>query len=280
MGKFTNSWNLLKQSWAILKQDKEIIWFPVLSLTLNALICVLILVPLLRLHPAGTQPNSSILILYAAAMFILYLLTSLVKAFFEAAIVSCAALRLNGHDPTFTDGLVKAKDRILKLVSWAFIDGSVRFFLVMLRGNQEKKKHYLLQYLGDLLEIAWSMVTFLVIPVLMFENLNVIDSIKKSAALFKKTWGEVAIATFSIGIIIFVLTLLLLIPEFIILALYHSFPVVVLLIAVTLVYIIILSSIVESLQAVYKAALYLYAASGKIVEGFDPELITGAFRKK
>ena len=41
-----------------------------------------------------------------------------------------------------------------------------------------------------LVGLAWTLVTFLVIPVFVIENLGVRESLSRSASLFKGTWGE------------------------------------------------------------------------------------------
>ena len=38
--------------------------------------------------------------------------------------------------------------------------------------------------------VAWSLVTFLVVPILVVEQLSVGAAVKRSAELFKHTWGE------------------------------------------------------------------------------------------
>ena len=209
----------------------------------------------------------------------LYVLIALIRAFFEAGIVSCAAIRLNGGDPKFSDGIVKAKDNFKKIVYWAFIDGSVKLVLALFHSNKEKKKNYLAKYIGNMLDVAWKAITFFVVPVLVFENLNVIDSIKKSASIFKKTWGESAIASFSSILLILLFSWIGLLPLLLI-TLNPPGVVVLGLVAFALIYNLVLIAVIECLMGVYKAALYLYAGSGKVAEGFDIELIKNGFGKK
>ena len=54
---------------------------------------------------------------------------------------------------------------------------------------------------GSLVGLAWSLVTFLVLPVLVIEQIGPIQAVKRSAELFKHTWGENMIANAGIGIV-------------------------------------------------------------------------------
>ena len=62
--------------------------------------------------------------------------------------------------------------------------------------------------------MAWAVVTFLVLPILVFENVGVGDAIKRSAAMLRRTWCENLIVNMGIGLISF----LLVIPAFVLLA--------------------------------------------------------------
>ncbi len=50
-----------------------------------------------------------------------------------------------------------------------------------------------------LVGLAWNLVTFLVVPILVLEDLGVGDALKRSKDLFKKTWGENVIGQFGLG---------------------------------------------------------------------------------
>ncbi|MEI8241604.1 MAG: DUF6159 family protein, partial [Actinomycetota bacterium] len=49
--------------------------------------------------------------------------------------------------------------------------------------------------------MAWNIITFLVIPVLVVEGVGPVSAIKRSAGLLKKTWGEQIIGTAGIGLV-------------------------------------------------------------------------------
>ena len=49
--------------------------------------------------------------------------------------------------------------------------------------------------------MAWNIITFLVVPVLVVEGVGPIGAIKRSAGLLKKTWGEQVIGSAGIGLV-------------------------------------------------------------------------------
>jgi len=112
---------------------------------------------------------------------------------------------------------------------------------------------------------------------MILEDQSVVQYMKKSGHLFKKTWGEnvtggVAMAAFfvilgAIGIIPLVISLV--VGSFVI-------PVV----SVVVVYWIILVIIYSGLQGIFVTALYNYANSGKLPSIYRPEVIEKAFRPR
>jgi Family of unknown function (DUF6159) len=54
---------------------------------------------------------------------------------------------------------------------------------------------------------AWSLVTFLAVPVITFEGLGPIATLKRSASLFRQRWGEQITGSVGIGLVFFLLSL-------------------------------------------------------------------------
>ncbi len=132
---------------------------------------------------------------------------------------------------------------------------------------------------GMIAGIAWSLVTFLVLPILVIEGIGVRDAIKRSASLFKGTWGEQVIANAGIGIIGFVA----LIPAILVGALgvaSGTLVVAVPLVAVAVVYGAIVLAITAALSGVFQTALYHYAANGMPPAAFAETELRGAFRPR
>jgi hypothetical protein len=108
---------------------------------------------------------------------------------------------------------------------------------------------------------------YFVIPVYIYENLPVSKAIKRSAHVFKDTWGETFIGYFGLGLILFPLALIGLIPIAV------GFDVDGLLVGfiIALLYWIIIACLGIAAQGVLKASLYRYATTGKISADIVPE---------
>src|SRR5262249_53677864 len=132
---------------------------------------------------------------------------------------------------------------------------------------------------AGLLGMAWTVVSFLVIPILVVENKGPLAALRESTELLKKTWGEQLVGNFSFGLLFFLLG----IPAYVLLALgiiRGSWPTASLCIGLAVAYLIVLALVQSALQAIFQAAVYLYARNGQVPEGFQAEFLSGAMVQK
>ena len=114
---------------------------------------------------------------------------------------------------------------------------------------------------------------------MVFENIPVFESIKRSGQLFKKTWGENVIGQFSMGLffgVLFAMGMLAFVFSF----LSGSATVVGLTFGAVVIFWVLLGIISSTLNGIFVAALYHYANTGKVPEAFSPELVTRTFMPK
>jgi hypothetical protein len=283
MFSFSLSLQLVKQSFAVLRKDKELLLFPIISAVVELLVIASFTLPLWYLFGLDAdkvvhESNEVVRYVYA---FLFYFASYFVIVFFNVGLVFCAHKRLTGGDPTFREGLAFAVGRLPKILSWVLLASTVG---VLMRIISEKAGLFgkIFAFLAD---TAWSLVTYLIVPLLVFENKGVMDSVNYSAELFKKTWGEQIKGGISMGLIFGSLMLLpvlifLLFMFFTIRS--ESFYVVTMLsfLGVILLYWILLSIVSSALQGIFTAALFIYAKTGTVPTAFDPALVKDAFRKK
>lgn len=283
--KMSNSWQLVRASWAVLKSDKELIWFPVLSGITMFIITLVFLIPIgviLGIVSAATGVSGNSTgsdILGFALMFLFYLVSYTIVIFFNTALIGAAMIRLDGGDPGVGDGFRIATGKFRDIVGYALISATVG---VILRFLEER-----LGWLGVLVSwiggMAWNLVTFLVIPVLVAQDVGPVEAIKTSSALFKKTWGEQVAGNFSIGAVFFLLYLLAIIVGFGLIALAISLEsglLIGLFIGLFVFTLIALGILSSALNGIYQAALYRFAETGIAPDEFDIEIIEGAFKPK
>src|SRR5262245_11034406 len=132
MEKFTRTWSMMSASWQILKQDKEIVLLPLFSGICCLLMMASFALPLFFTdiwHNVSSDPKGTGAIAAYTGMFLFYCSNYFVIIYFQAAVVACASMRINGHDPTVRDGLRAAGARLPLIIGWAVLSATVGLIL-------------------------------------------------------------------------------------------------------------------------------------------------------
>jgi hypothetical protein len=274
MNKIYRTWSLMSACWQILKKDKEMLVFPLVS----GLCCLLLLASFVvpfyltgAWQPPTSDADTGRQVLYYGTLFLFYLCNYFVVIFFNCAIVACATIRLGGGDPTVGDGFRAAAARLPVIAGWALVSATVGLVLRIIEERSEKVG----RFVAGLLGMAWTLVSFLVIPILVVENKPPLTALKESTQLLKKTWGEQLVGNFSFGLLFFLLG----IPAYVLIFLgivSGSGAAALVCIALAVIYLIALALVQSALQAIFQAAVYLYARNGQVAEGFQEEFLSGA----
>lgn len=277
------SWQLVKASWAILMADKELIWFPVISGIVTIIISAVMFIPSIMvsitLFTTGAGEGVSQIVGYAG-LFIFYLVTYTISIYFNTALIGAAMIRLDGGDPTMKDGFEIANSKLSKIIAYAAMSATIG---IIIRFLQERGGIIgnLVSWLGGM---AWNLATFLVIPVLVTQDIGPWEAIQTSASMLKRTWGEQITGNWSIGGIFFLLYLLVIIIGFglgfLAIGIMESVPALIVVISAVVIMMIIISVIQGALSGIYQAAVYRYAETGSAPDNFDIDLIQGAFKEK
>jgi hypothetical protein len=265
---FKNSLALAKASWQVLREDKTLVLFPVFSGIATVITAALFFVPvgLIAASSAGFTPVAWIL------TFIAYVALAFVVIFFNSALVFAADKRLHGQEVTVGEALQSSMDRVHVLLPWAVVSATVS---IVIRAV-EQRAGLVGRIVASLVGVAWALVTFLVLPVLVFEKLGPIAAVKRSGSLFKKTWGENVVANAGIGI----LGLLAVLAGLPLLLLIAAGPVgAVVGIGLFVLWMISVSLVLSALTGIYQTALYRYATNDEVV-GFDQAVLQNAFRPR
>lgn len=277
--KFAQSWSLVKASASVLRSDKELLLFPLLSGIASVIVAASFFVPaVLGGVFEGVREGEQSIVMYAV-LFAFYVVQYFVIIFFNSALVGAALIRLRGGDPTVADGFRIAMSKLPAILGYAVISATVG---VVLRAIQERAG-FIGRIVAGLIGLAWTVVSFLVVPVLVNSDLGPIDAVKRSAELLKKTWGQNLIGNTGIGLVFGFATLALVLVGAGLVVLAVSSGVTALVVATVAVVAIALLALIliqAALQGVYAAALYRYAADGETGGGFAPALVSNAFRVK
>ena len=216
--------------------------------------------------------------LFWALAFIWYFVTFFLTAFFQSATIAIVHSRLGGQQQSISSGIGVAFAHFGKLLLWSLIGSSVGTLLNIL-----SRSHKLIAAIvAALLGAAWSILTYFVLPDIIIGGAQPIASMKDSAALFKKTWGETALSVIGVAGYLWVLLLLLAISGlsgFYVATAYG--PVAAVYFGIFFIVVLcIYFAAVSITGTILKVVLYDYATSGKTFADFPPDLLAAAVKTK
>lgn len=274
-----NGWELTKASARALDADRELLVFPFVAAIATVLVIASFAVPIALTgvwRAVGDDLGGRIVGGVVAWSF--YFVLSLVTIYCNTALVGAALVRLDGGDPTLRDGLRVANSRLSAIVGYAAIAATVGLLLKAAeRGGKARRA------VVSLVGVAWSLATFLVVPVLAATGLGPIEAIKQSTQLFRRTWGETLAGAGGIKIVAGLATVglvMLALPSVFFAVQSGEVVVAVAVISVFVLALVALSLVAAALQGVFTAALYRYATTGQPGFGFDPGALAGAFARR
>ncbi len=277
--RLSRSWGLIKASAGVLAKDKELLVFPLLSAVCTLIVAAAFLLPAFGLGALDGLGESGVTAGVYVLAFLFYLVEYFVIFFFNSALVGAAMIRLDGGDPTLRDGLRIASSKALPILGYAAIAATVG---MILRAVQERAG-FLGKLVAGFLGVAWTLASFLVVPVLVTRNIGPIDAVKESALLLKKTWGENLIGQGGVGLVfglIFFGVILAGGAAIVAVAMTGNGVLTVLVVAIVIAVLLLAGLTQAALSGIYSAALYRHATGAGDSEGFDAQLLGQAFRPK
>lgn len=283
MSRFARSWLLIKASMDVLRNDNALLVLPAISSVVTLIVAGGFVALAMSngtfaaMH--ATHRHGSLPLEFYVWMFCLYVVQYFVVIFFNTALIGCAIVLLGGGHPTVWDGLKLAVSRIGAILGYAIISATVG---VLLQVVAEK-----LGFVGRLIAggfgLAWTAATVLVVPILAAEGVGPMQAVERSSELLRKTWGENLIGNAGISLVMSMISGTIAFVGFgggflLFKRGYEVLGVALISAAATAFLLVVLVS--AALAAIYSAAVYWYAASGKPPVDFDGDLISAAFRRK
>ncbi|NWF69800.1 MAG: hypothetical protein HXY40_12015 [Chloroflexi bacterium] len=291
--RLSNSWELAKASMQVLRSDKELLVFPLISALGAIVVMITFIVPfaasgimqaMVEASERGGRATASVSsdawLPSIILMFLFYVVTYFVTFFCNTALVGAAMIRLRGGDPTVADGFRIASQRIGNIFGYAVISATVG---MVLRAISERGG-IIGQIVSSMLGFGWTVATFLVVPILAVENIGPVDAVKRSVDLLKKTWGENLVANIGIsavfGWIIAGFILLVFMPLLFVAITAQNGAFILAVVIVGIGGLVVIGLISSALTGIYQAALYHYAQDGEVGGDFDSAVIRQAFKPK
>lgn len=273
--KLSRSWELVKASAAVLRSDKELMLFPVISGVATLVVLATFLLPMfaLRIFADGFGVGGAVF------GFLFYFCQYTVIIFFNCALVGAAMIRLDGGDPSLRDGFDAAKARLPAILGYAAISATVG---VLLQALKNRDNNFIVRLIGSGLGAAWTLATFLVVPILVSRDIGPIDALKQSTQLLKRTWGENAAGQIGIGAAFGLITFAVVLVGIglTLLAAQASIALAVAVAVLFVLAVLLLGIYQAALSGIYSAALYRYAVSNETPAAFRGVPLEQAFAPK
>ena len=270
--RLSNGWKLTVTSFRVLRENKQLILFPILSGVALVLIMASFLLPILGMAgwdiDAIGEPDTLTTYLL---VFLYYVVNYFVVVFFNMALIHCTRLYFRGEEPTIAKGLQFSKSRIGAIFAWAVVAATVGTILKLIQENAG----WLGKIIVGLIGMVWSIATFFVVPVIAYENVGPFDAIKRSSRIMGEKWGESLAANFSFGIIQFLAMFLIALPLFFVGAMIH----VGIGIALAMLGAFLIMAVMSAAQTIFVSAVY-HNVTNDPVKHFDQQLLDSLFEQK
>jgi hypothetical protein len=279
--RISNSWQLVTASAKVLKADKELMVFPIISAVGVLIISVTFFVPMVLTNFLDSLFSERLQAFSFIVMFLFYIVQYTVIFFANTALVGAALIRLRGGDPTVADGVRIASQRFVPILGYALISATVG---MILRSLSNKTESGIGRIVINIIGMGWNIATYLVVPILAVENVGPIQAIKRSVELLKKTWGEQIAGNLGLGAFFGLVSFLIIASGgglIFVLAINQVHFAFLIALAILVVLALVLVGLINStFNGIYTAAVYQYAIDGETGGFFDPETIQNAFRNR
>jgi hypothetical protein len=269
--RFANGWTITKSSFKVLKENKQLIIFPILSGI--SLLLIFASFFTVALGFAGwnvdNMPELGTIESYVI-LFVFYIINYFVVVFFNMALIHCTSLYFKGEEITIRKGIDFSMSRIGSIFAWAVFAGTIGAILKIIQENVGALGKIITGIIG----IVWGIATFFVVPVIAYENLGPIGALKKSTNLMKEKWGERIGAGFSLFLVEFIAILAIAAAGFIL-----GSVNVIAGVAIVVIGILLLLTVISAVKTIFISAIY-HNIQGDPVELFNQQFIDNLFETK
>ncbi len=254
-------WALTKDSIDVLRAHPKLLVFPLLAGISSVFFLVLFFLPLVLAEVIGGG-------LEYVVLFALYFVTTFFSTYFSAALVYAANEAFHGREPDIRGSIRAINGRLGPIVVWSVLSATVSIVFRVL----ENSENPVAAIARSLFAVGWSILTFFIVPVIVFEDVSTRSMFERSGATFKNTWGETLGAGFGITAIVAGLGIVLVVGAIAVSApIIAVFPgsglvLTAVLVALALVFTYLIG---QAIWGIAKTALYAYAEDGIAPEQFD-----------
>jgi hypothetical protein len=266
-----STWKTLTDALSVVGQYRSDCLYPLLSFIIMLLVTFTLMIPLLdRVLGHEDVPTR---IFFFLVVYFMYGVLYFVTTFFNVALLTSLAARLDGDDPSLSRGISTALQRIGAIARYTLVSATLGLVAILAKKLINPLfGGVIAPFIGKRLWVRWRQLAY-TIPLLMSVPVIALDQpapeniFKRSERLVKETWGEHVKPGHSIGL----LALLVLLPIILLFALpalrqgsaEHNADLIRLGLSVLLVSILIFTQVNALVNAIFALAAYRYATARK-----------------
>ena len=180
------AWRLMGASFSVLRADPELLIFPAVAMLFSVAAGAIGLVFVLtEVHSgAGAGANGTRETVFIVSLIAAYPLT-FVSLYCGVALAAVLAMRLEGRQASARDGWAAARGRLGMIAAWTLLVCTVGALLRVL----EQRLPLGGRIVAALVGLSWSLATLFAVPVLAYEGLGPLQTLRRSSQIFKLRWG-------------------------------------------------------------------------------------------
>lgn len=195
-GRFSRGLSIVDGSVNVFRDNPRLALLPFLSLLSIGSAFAVILGTALRYGILDSVLTNDLL--RYAAVFVAIAVSSSVGTFFNAAVVHCASQYFDGKETSVRGGLAAAWRVRRKIALWSVTAATLGTVLYVL----DEKFGVFGSLARVVFDLAWALLTFFVIPVIVLEDTQQLRSLlQESGEAFRETWGESVTASLGISFV-------------------------------------------------------------------------------
>lgn len=271
---------IMSAAWQILKENKALLVLPIASSACLMLLTASFAVPTVIGALTGASVSNDryqIESLSYIGMFLFYIVAYGVVIFFNAALAISVLRKLEGKSATIHDGLREALSCFPQILGWTVVSATIGLLLKAI----ERRSGFVGGLVAKMIGLAWTVATFLVVPVLVAEKKGPLEAVRESVQLLRRTWGEDLLAGLGFGLLSFFWAIPGVFAFVIGVGLVASHPIIgIVIMALAILYFPPLGLVLSTMSTIFDVVLYRYAKLGTITPGFDRELLQTSFVTK
>lgn len=259
---------LLKASYRVVREDKRLVALPAAAMAVETAVLASFAVPyLITAHGHDGADSPACYALLAAWLFV----STSISTYFNTALFFAAAQALRGREPDVSKALADARRRIPTILAWSALSTTIALIVDVVDRR--------IPIVSLIMNISWSCLSYLMLPVMVFEDAGIREGMRRSKRLFRATWAEQVVGTLRLGVI----GVLLAIPALFVVLVglgMGSTPVVVATLIAGVLWIMLCVLVLTCLSNVFRVAVYLYATTGTTAPQFAGVDLSQVFRAR